>query len=244
MGVNFVNPAGSFTAANGSNNQGVSGPGCDRLSASPNNTESGRRTNTLDALIRYRGSFGGFGIAATAGYIGGNHVQDDQTGVPFNSSRTSGTVRDNYDGLNIGDFGLAVTYAGFTVGGKYQVGRYNGQFNLAPKGLPDGEAWLAGASYTIGPVVVGLHYLNYKSAGDIGNAVQGRQRQENGVAFGGTYSLAPGVSLFLSGLWQQRKQNGYNFITGQGVSAAAPGGNAYSNKVRSDLLAVGTSFSW
>ena len=244
-GPNFINPAGALTTAAGANGNGVAGPGCDRLSSTPINGESARRKDTVDALIRYRGTFGGFGLAATAGYIRGSNVKDDQTGVPFNSNRANGqTVRDQYDGLDVGDFGLAVTYAGFSVGGKYQYGRFNGQWGLAPVGVKSGEAFLVGASYTIGPIVVGAHYLNYVSAGDIGNAVLGRQRREQGVAYGGTYSLAPGVSLFLSGLWEERKQNGFNFITGQGVSAAAPGGNPYSNKVSSSIISIGTSFSW
>ncbi len=245
VGTNFVNSSGSFTAATGANGQGVSGPGCDRLSSSPSNAESARRRNTLDALIRYRGTFGGFGIAATAGYIGGSNVKDN-SGLAFNSNPllNGGVVRQNYDGLSVGDFGVALTYAGFSVGGKYQFGRFNNQWSLVPKGLPDGEAFLVGASYTIGPVVMGAHYLNYKSAGDIANAVQGRVRREQGVGAGATYSLAPGLSLFASYLFNERKQNGFNFVTGQGVSAAAPAGNPFSNKVQSQLFAIGTSFSW
>ena len=247
VGTNFVNSNGAFTAAAGANGQGVSGPGCDRLSASPSNAESGRRRNTVDALLRYRGTFGGFGIAATAAYIGGSHVLDNSTtATGFNSSRTNGlAVRDNFDGLSLGDFGVALSYAGFSVGGKYMFGRVNGQWSLAPKGAPNGEAWVVGASYTIGPVIVGAQYIDYKSAGDLGNAFQGRQRREQGFAAGGTYSVAPGMSVFLSYLYGQRKQNGFNFVTGAGgVTAATPGGNAANNKITSNLLAVGTSFSW
>lgn len=245
VGTNFVNSSGAFTAASGANGQSVSGPGCDRLSSSPSNAESGRRRNTVDALIRYRGTFGGFGVAATAGLIYGGHVLDNQTGVNFNNDPRVGTVRYNYDGLSIGDFGVALSYAGFSVGGKYMFGRFNNQWSLAPKGLVDGEAILVGASYTIGPVIVGAHYLNYKSAGDLNNAVQGRIRREQGVAAGATYSVAPGVSLFLSYLYNERKQNGFNFLTGQGVVAGtAPGGNPFNNKVTSNLISIGTSFSW
>ena len=245
LGSNFQNAAGSFTAAAGANGQGVAGPGCDALSSSPSNAESGRRRNTVDALLRYRGTFGGFGIAATGGYIGSSNVKDNQTGVGFNSSRSNGlTVRDNFNGLSIGDFGIALSYAGFSIGGKYQYGRMNGQWSLAPQGVPSMGAYLVGASYTMGPLVVGAHYVNYQSAGDVGNSINGRSRMEQGVAAGATYSVAPGISLFLSYLYNQRKQNGFNFVTGQGVSAAAPGGNPYSNKVSSNILALGTSFSW
>jgi predicted porin len=247
VGTNFTNSLGSNTTAGGASSSGAASPGCDLLSSSPINAESGRRRNTVDALIRYRGTFGGFGIAATAGIIEGSHVLDNQTGVAFNSSRTNGAaVRDNFQGLSVGDFGIALTYAGFSFGGKYQFGKFNNQWALLPQnaGLHNSEAFLVGTSYTIGPVVVGAHYLNYQNAGDIGNAVLGRQRRESGIAYGGTYSVAPGLSLFVSGIWEERKQNGFNFVTGQGVSAAAPGGNLYSNKVTTNVIAVGTSFSW
>lgn len=229
-----------------SNGQGISGPGCDRLASTPFNAESARRRNTFDGLVRYRGTFGPVGLAATAGYMGGSNVKDDQTGVPFNSdSRSTAAIRYNYQGISVGDFGVAVTLGGFSIGGKYQYGRFAGQgINPIPQGAPAGEAALVGASYTIGPVVFGAHALYYKSAGDLGNAFLGRPRTEKGVAAGATYSLAPGVSLFLSYLYNERKQNGYNFLTGQGVSPTAPGGNPNSNKIDAGLLYAGTSFSW
>ncbi len=179
LGVNFVNSTGtSFTAANGANGQGVSGPGCDRLSSTGVNGESARRKNTVDALLRYRGTFGAFGIAATAGYIGGSHVLDN-SGLPFNNNAAAGNLRPNYDGSSVGDFGLALTYGGFSVGGKYQYGRYNETLGtLVPKGLQNTEAALAGFSYTVGPLIVGAHYLNIRSPGDVGNAYFGRQRNE------------------------------------------------------------------
>ena len=243
IGTNFTNSAGAFTAAAGANGQGVSGPGCERLSSSPVNGESGRRRNTIDALLRYRGTFGGFGIAATGGYIGSGNVKDN-SGFAFNNDVRAGGLRPNFDGLDVGDFGVAFTYGGFSVGGKYQFGRFNGQWGLAPKGLADGEAFLGGASYTVGPLVVGAHYLKYKSAGDAGNAFFGRQRTEQGVAAGATYTLAPGLSVFLSYVFNERKQNGFNFITGQGVTATAPGGNLNNNKTTGQIIAVGTGFSW
>ncbi len=76
---------------------------------------------------------------------------------------------------------------------------------MAPHGLVNGEAMLGGFSYTYNPVIVGAYYLVYTSAGDVGNAANGRQRREQGVGAGGTYSLAPGLSLFLSYLWNERR---------------------------------------
>ena len=233
---------------------GISAPGCDRLSSTPTNLESARRKNSVDALIRYRGVFAGFGIAATGAYIGGGHVSDDSNiGGPYNSNplTTNSAVgavnlpRYNYQGLNAGDFGIAVTYAGFSVGGHYTFGQFNGNVGITvPQGYSNGEAWLAGASYAIGPLVFGAHYLYNKSAGDLSSDYFGRQRTEQGVAAGATYTVAPGLSLFLSGLWNVRKQNGYNFLTGAGTSAANPNGDPNNNKITATLFYAGTQFSW
>jgi predicted porin len=245
VGSNFVNANGAFTAAAGANGQSVAGPGCDRLASTPVNGETSRRKNTFDTLIRYRGTFGPVGIAATAAYITGSHVQDDQTGVAYNNNSLAGTVRYKYDGPSIGDFGAALTIAGASVGGHYTYGRYNGQVgNLVPAGLKSGDAWIAGASYTFGPTIIGAQWFVNETAGDLQNAVQGRNRREQGIAAGGTYSLAPGISIFLSALWGERKQAGYNFITGQGVTAATPGGNPFSNNVTVSAVSLGTAFSW
>ncbi len=246
VGTNFVNPQGSFQSAAGANGQGVSGPGCDRLSSTPINGETGRRRNTFDVLLRYRGSFGPLGVALTGAYIGGGHVQDSQTGVAYNNNPTNGqTVRRNFDGLSVGDFGAAVTLAGLSVGGHYTTGRWNGYVGgLVPKGLPDSNAWIAGASYTFGPAIVGASWFVNEGPGDLNNAFFGRTRREQGINVGGTYSLAPGVSIFLSGLWGQRKQNGFNFVTGQGVTATTPNGNPFSNNVTMSAASIGTAFSW
>ncbi len=244
-GTNFVNASGAFTSATGANGQSVAGPGCDALSSTPSNAESGRRRNTFDALLRYRGTFGPVGIAATGAIIAGSHVMDNQAGVPFNNNSLAGTVRYKFDGPSVGDFGAAVTFAGLSVGGKYMYGRYNGQVGgLVPAGLKSGDAWIAGASYTFGPTIIGGHWFVNETAGDLQNAAQGRNRREQGIAAGGTYSLAPGVSIFLSALWGERKQAGYNFITGQGVTATTPGGNPFSNNVSVSAVSLGTAFSW
>ena len=245
VATNFINSAGNFTTALGANGQGVSGPGCDRLSSSPSNVESARRKNTVDALLRYRGTFGAFGIAATGAYIGGGHVLDN-SGLGFtNSPLAAGGSRPNYDGLSFGDFGIAVTYGGLSVGGHYTYGRFNETVGtLVPKGLGNTQAFLGGVSYTVGPVIVGAHYLQILSPGDVSNAYFGRTRYEQGVAAGATYSLAPGLSLFASYLYSERKQSGFNFVTGQGVATGSPGGNQFSNKVTGQVFAVGTGFSW
>ena len=244
VGTNFVNAAGNFTAAQGANAPNGIGPGCDRLSSSPVNAESQRRRNTVDALLRYRGTFAGFGVAATGSFIGSANLKDN-SGLPFsNTFQGAAGPRFKFEGLRVFDFGAAVTYGGLSVGGKYQTGRFNGSWGPAVEGLDDAEAWVAGASYTAGPLIVGAHYLDYKSAGDNANAAFGRERREIGLAAGATYSLAPGVSIFASYLHGERKQNGFDFLTGQGVTATNSAGSVNRNKITSSVIALGTSFQW
>lgn len=248
--TNFVTPGGAVTGAfstgssagssapgtqattigaAGANGQSIAGPGCDALSSTPTGDYT-RRRNTFEGVLRYRGSFAGLGIAATAGYTTSGKVNDNAT--PQRPVQ--------YDGLGIGDFGLAVTYGGLTVGGNYQRGRYNGTWGLDPKNGIDGEAWAAGASYTIGPVIMGVQYIDATSTGDLAQTLNGRQRREQAFSAGGTYSVAPGLALFLSYFYTQRKQNGFNFITGNSVA----GLNNQHNKVTGQVIAIGTGLTW
>jgi len=228
---------------------GVAGATNDFLS-STSTGDYARRKNTYEALARYRGIFGPVGLAATASYTGSGRVLD--SGVPgsINPART------RLEDLSVADFGAAATIGGLSFGGNYEFGRYNvpgggGYGGLVAKGQPNSGAYIIGTSYTIGPVIVGAHYMKSTSMGDQATAtnrsltgvpvalggVLGGQRVETGFAAGGTYSLAPGLSLFASYLYEERKQNGYNFITGAS-------NNASNNKVNGQVFAIGTSFAW
>lgn len=234
---------------------GAAAAGCNQLT-STSTGDVARRRNTYDALIRYRGTFGPLGVAATASYTGSGRVQD--------SGIQGSTVDPKHyplQDLSLGDFGLVVTYGGFSAGGNYQFGRYNttgsGYGALTPKGQPNSTTAIAGATYTFGPVIFGGHYLWSWSPGDQQTAtgfsatnntvrevfstatglVSGGQRFETGAAAGATYSLAPGLALYLSYVWEQRKQNGYNFVTGAS-------NNPNNNKTDASVIAVGSSFAW
>jgi hypothetical protein len=250
---------GSSNGCNGSdainafivNGQGDAGAGCDRLSSTSTGDFS-RRRNTVDLGARYRATFGPVGLAAMVDYIGSGKVEDST--VPALTGN-----RNQFDGLSMGIGGVAVTYAGLTVGGQAQGGRSNGQWNLAPTGSSDALAWLAGASYTFGPVVVGASYYTYYSPGASGPLGSGfgvtgasnlgfsplvGQRRERGVAAGGTYSVAPGLALFLSYLWGDRKENGFDFLSGQTSTPLSPNLGANHNYVHSQVLTLGAGLSW
>ena len=168
--------------------QNIAGAGCDRL-ASTTTGDISRRRNTLDVGVRYRGTFGPLGLAAYANYIGSSTVEDS-TPAGF-----AGFVpRNRLGGLNLGVGGITVTWNGLTVGGMVQGGWFNGQWALAPTGSSDSLAWLAGISYTYGPIVVGASYYQYDSPGASGPAGTGT----------GTTTTAPGFSPFVG----QRRERG------------------------------------
>jgi predicted porin len=226
---------------------GVSGAGCSQLS-STSTSDYRRRRNTFDIAARYRGTFGPVGLAAFINYIGGGRVADSGN-VTTTINATTGSATDvitsrlGYKGLNVGVGGLAVTYAGLTVGGMVQGGAVNGQWAAQPKGEPDSFAWLVGASYTYGPLIVGASYYDYIDANaqtPANSATIGRERTL-GVAAGGTYSLAPGVALFLSYLWGQKHQRGYDYLVGAAAPANVPG---LHNTMNSQVITLGTSFTW
>jgi hypothetical protein len=54
--------------------------------------------------------------------------------------------------------------------------------------------------------------------------------------------VAPGLGVFLSYIWDERKQSGYDFVN----SAIVAGGDdpAENNKVRAQALTLGTSLTW
>jgi predicted porin len=79
----------------------------------------------------------------------------------------------------LGDAGLALTYAGFTIGSNVLWGGYDGAVALQPTAI----AWLVGAQYVLGPLALGVSYYNYQSQGSA--AMVGKsQRYDDGFVAG------------------------------------------------------------
>ena len=131
-----------------------------------------------------------------------------------------------------------------------------GPGGLLTKGQPNSNAFAATASYTIGPVIFGAvvseswYQGNQQAATNasttgvsllVPGGVRGGQRRDIGVAAGATYSLAPGLSLFLSYYWAEARQRGVNFVTG-GLNVGQA--TDVHNKLDSSVLAIGTAFAW
>jgi predicted porin len=202
----------------------VAGSGCPALASSNVPLDGTRFRNLTETGVRYQGNVGALGLYGFGIYVNSGHVN---VNPPVAGSQ--------FNGLNYGDFGLAATYGGWTIGGHATVGQYNGANALQPKGGASGNAWLAGIQYQQGPWVVGASYYAFDSQGSP-LTVGISQRREIGVAIGTTYTLAPGLDLIASYLYGQRHQGDFNFGTG----ALGPA----NNDTRSQLFALATAVKW
>ncbi|MBB5695206.1 porin [Muricoccus pecuniae] len=171
---------------------------CDKLSGLAG--VSNRRRNEIQAALRWRGSFGPVGFAATVGYIGADAVKN-----------TGGPSPQRVDMVWAGAVGTAY---GFTVGGWYTGGNSNTNWNttsrIAGTTVDDrrADAFLAGATYTIDAITVGGHYTTIWSAG---SQTVPAGRRDIGWAVGGNYRVAPGLDFFAEYVNYERKEQGFNF---------------------------------
>jgi hypothetical protein len=257
-----ANTSNTVLASNGSTVPAIilSDIGCDRLESTTTAVESGRRKDTVDALIRYRHAFdNGIGIAATASYTGGGHV--NYIGPYVLASGKNFVKPVTYNGLSVGDFGVALTYAGLLIGGNYQFGRFSNalasgtsqSFSLAPVGAKPANGWSGGASYTFGPAIIGASWVSTDSAGAYSYSAAATpaasvetkglgQRHEAGLNAGGTLKVAPGLGVFLTYLWDERRQSGYDFVNSE--IDAGTDDPTLNNKIRAQALTLGTSLTW
>ena len=251
---NGNNGGGNCPYANtAASSAGVTGPlgngspqGCDATTATSVNGEQGRRKNTVEAYLRYRGAFGPVGVALQGGAIESGKVAYDGTSL----------AALQYTGLNVYDVGGQVTFGGLAVGGHITGGRYNGQWSLDPKEGKDAFNYLVGASYAVGPVIIGGSYLSSMYAGlktgqtpgpgggattNGTNPFVGNVNQW-GVAAGATYSFAPGMNIFLSYLYDHRKELGVDLLTG--VASTATARVTTHNNIQAQGISIGTQFRW
>ncbi|WP_284948245.1 porin [Acidisoma cladoniae] len=206
----------------------------------------GTPRNLIDFGGQYTKTFGGIGIQIGADYLHSGQVSG--TG----SQSKSYTTPSGYHDLSIISGGATVSAAGFTVGGNAVYGDFNQvsgyTFELEPNGGQAAIGVLVGAQYTMGPVVVGASVFRFNTTGDLPGGIDAAggtissaglttgQQVNNGLAAGGTYTLVPGVSLFVDYDYGWRHQGGYDFATGDA--------GADHNNVQSQLFGVGTQVQW
>ena len=214
---------------------------CNRLSSDASATSGTvtgvRYRNIIDAAANYTNTFGPLGLALYGGFYGG---------TPINST-APGAI--HYDELAVGAFGATVSYAGFTVGGHINFGDENGLFDLMPQGGKPAFAYMFGGEYATGPIIVGASWFQYQYTGDFQSAAGGGPTTEgletdHGAAAGATYAVAPGLALYLSYLYGERHQTGFNFNTGTPNGTASGGPPGTNNNTHGQLFAVGTVLKW
>lgn len=147
-------------------------------------------TNELTVALRYRGTIGGVGIASSFGYM-----QAD--GARLNAAAVPGVAATALNGADMHAYsaGLTLSAFGFTVGGEYTWGQYQGPVSAAPttKANQDDSSHLAlGVTYTTGALSLGAFY---GQAEQDTNAVAAK-RNQTVWGLSALYSLAPGLDAY------------------------------------------------
>jgi hypothetical protein len=243
-GFGISNTAGGLNAGlTGSgigtgNSCSVANTGCPSLSSGPGVQDGSRMINQTAVGVRYQGVFGGVGLLAYGVYEFSGHA--DYTGST--SAATLGTTsvpgskfNGSFDNLSIGSGGLALTYAGFTVGGNMVGGAMNGQLGLRPKGGATLLGVLAGAKYVSGPFTIGIVGEEFWEQGTVSLAGV-TQRRARGISTGLSYTVAPGYIVYAEYLWNDQYQGANNFVTGAVGTAAGANQN---NNIRGQGFLIG-----
>lgn len=208
--------------------------GCPNLASSSAATDGARFKNQYVAGVRYQNKIGDLAVYGYGSYMGSGHV-----------NYTGTSAFQQYNGLGVYDGGVALTYAGFTVGGHILAGKVNGDEALQPSGGVAALAWLGGVQYAAGPLTIGAAYYQYNSQGSP-SLVHLSQRHETALDTGLTYSIAPGFSLFGEYMYGTRHQGGVNFQTGGAATAATINTAAAHqyNDIQSQVVGLGTIVKW
>ena len=160
-------------------------------------------------------------MLAYAAYEFSGHANYTGATTPAALGNTVAGSRYNgqYDGLNFGNGGIALTYGGFTIGGNIIGGRLNGQLALAPQHGVSELAYMFGAKYTVGPFTMGVAAERGDYQGGV-NLTGLSQRRGEAIDVGASYTVAPGLIVYAEYQYQTIYQGGFNFITNAIGSAA------------------------
>jgi len=181
-----------------------------------------RRKNTFDVGARYTGSFGGTAVVLEGGYWG--------SGVVGNS-----TGAQAYSGLSVIDLGAKVVFGQLQLGANWTYGTENG-YQPSIKGTAKTNAFIGGAEYTMGTVIVGFHYINEIVPGGYVAATPKNGEHEIGFAAGAAWDYAPGAIAYGTFIWGQKHQSGFDLLNGSA--------GKYNNSTRAVALAIGNRFAF
>jgi hypothetical protein len=178
-------------------------------------TDGTRWFNQVAVGARWQGSFGPvqtglMGVYETAG-------KESVFGPKILSGGPGKVLGNSYDNLSFEEIaGYAALDTGvgkFTYSLDWIGGALNGQVAMRPTGGAPENATLTGLMWNQGPLTLGSQVgLIFSQGAQQLTGVS--QRREFEMAFGGTYSLAPGIFLVAEYQYEQRHQAGFDFLAG------------------------------
>ena len=183
-------------------------------------------TNEITIALRYRGTVGGVGIAAGVGYQTAEGARSTAAGA-----RTSALTGQDMNAYKVG---LNQSAFGFTVGGEYVWGSYQGVVNAAPTtktGQDDSSHYVLGVTYTAGAISVGAFYGVAEQ--DTNTAAGAPKREQTVWGISGLYTLAPGLDVYAT----------YANLQDSNVNIAATGRTTLRDREASVLL-LGTRLTF
>jgi hypothetical protein len=218
---------------------GTATSGCPNLSSGPGSLDGDRLINVYAAGVRYQGAFGALGVLAYGAYMGSGTVDYTGAGPGTAAGRTilgisalpASKYNGKYTGWSLGSGGVAVTYAGFTVGGNVIGGAKNSYASPMPQGAVHQFGYIVGAKYVYGPWTVGIAAMEYWDQGNV-QMTGLTQHRARGINPGFSYTVAPGYTVYAEYMWNDQTQNGVNQITGATNSGA-------NNNIRGQGFVIG-----
>ena len=204
-------------------------------------TLGGTPKNVTDLGGQYTNTFGPVALQ-----IGADWQHSGQVG----NTAVAGEGPSGYKDMNIFSSGAQATIDGITLSGNVVYGSFNEvsgyTFQLEPQGGHAALGWISGIQYTKGNWTVGGQYFQFDTTGDIpgggdsslitADGLTVGQQHNAGVAVGATYTVVPGVSLFLDYDYGVRHQGGLDFSTDDAGTE--------HNNTQAQLFGVGTQIQW
>jgi len=207
------------------------------LSSSPVAGDIGkRRKNTIDAALQYALKANGFVTKASVGVLYGAPIAYTGPAALLTAAPRG------YDSLEVYEIGAQTTFAGLTVGADVKGGQVEDSYYFKPKGTRDAFGYIIGASYVLGPYVLGASFYDEQSSGAYipGSRTIGRTLSEYGAAIGGNYVIGPNLSLFAQYEYGHKHQVGASYA----VSAATGAYKVPLNNLQVEALAAGLTLKW
>lgn len=204
--------------------------------------------NEWAGAIRYRGSFGNIGVAAS--FSAQRAEPAENNGVDFNPAGAPPGTRQVFGLQNITQYeiGLGVSGFGFGLNGFYSWGKFGGPSaggTPLRSGLANSTNWGITATYQMGALAVGVLYGqsvrdngSFLAAGG-GSAATANpsDRKQTTISIGASYALAPGLALFAN----------YTNVDDKNIANSSTNPTAWASTGRNrdiDVFVIGTRLTF